>query len=323
MAGRAPRIPPGGLTALIRHSVGFGPGPHPAYYELLEPAEPRDAPLMMMVHGGAHTGSCYQVTADRRPGWAHRFAERGYRVAVPDWPGHGRSGYVHPNDLGGEVVCTALADLIADLGEPVVLLTHSRSGAFGWTIAERVRDLMAGLVGVAPSPPGNTLEPAEILSETDSEIVARAGFWTRTITIGQAAPPPREFVQVKLIGDGPQFPVERADDYEAALTTSGWRLTYERQNVRGSQVRVKDPGCLAGLPVLVVTGDHDHDHPREHDAAIVSWLVQQGARASHLWLADVGITGNGHMLMLERNSDRVADAIMDWLSAWPGHEATT
>ena len=31
-------------------------------------------------------------------------------------------------------------------------------------------------------------------------------------------------------------------------------------------------------------------------------------------LADHGIRGNGHMMMLETNSDAVADALVGWLS---------
>lgn len=36
-------------------------------------------------------------------------------------------------------------------------------------------------------------------------------------------------------------------------------------------------------------------------------------KADFCFLADRGIVGNGHMLMLEQNSDAIADIIVDWL----------
>ncbi len=70
---------------------------------------------------------------------------------------------------------------------------------------------------------------------------------------------------------------------------------------------------LAGKRVLVLTGTDDYDHPRALDSAIVDWLNGAGARAEFLWLGDRGIEGNGHMLMLEDNSDEIARLMLDWL----------
>ena len=83
--------------------------------------------------------------------------------------------------------------------------------------------------------------------------------------------------------------------------------------MHGRQVRVSDPGKLAGKRVLVITGTDDLDHAREVDGAIVTWLNGNGAKADFCFLADRGIVGNGHMLMLEQNSDEIAGIILDWL----------
>ena len=102
-----------------------------------------------MVHGGSHTGSCYLRTAEGNPGWAYRFAERGYRVAVPDWPGHGRSGAVDLRTLTGEQVCQSLAALISGLDGPVVVLTPSMGAALSWRVAELCAEKITDLVGAA------------------------------------------------------------------------------------------------------------------------------------------------------------------------------
>lgn len=101
------------------------------YYDMLLPEGGGDRPWLVMIHGGGHTGACYLATADGRPGWAYDFARRGFRVAVPDWPGSGRSAPVAQDALDGETVCRGLAGVIDALDGPVVMLTHSMSGAYG------------------------------------------------------------------------------------------------------------------------------------------------------------------------------------------------
>jgi hypothetical protein len=51
---------------------------------------------------------------------------------------------------------------------------------------------------------------------------------------------------------------------------------------------------------------------------VVTWLNANGAKADFWFLADRGIVGNGHMLMLEDNSDAIADIMLEWLGAFSG-----
>ena len=83
--------------------------------------------------------------------------------------------------------------------------------------------------------------------------------------------------------------------------------------MHGGQLRVTDPQKLAGKRMLVITGTADLDHARDVDGAIVTWLAANGARAEFCFLGDRGIVGNGHMLMMETNSDETADIIMAWI----------
>jgi pimeloyl-ACP methyl ester carboxylesterase len=113
------------------------------------------------------------MTADERPGWAYRFARRGYPVIVPDWPGHGRSGSLNLDTLTGEMVCQGLASMIADLPGPVVLVNHSMGAALGWRIAEICGDQVTAIIGVAPGPPGNIQPAPEIISENNDRALLR------------------------------------------------------------------------------------------------------------------------------------------------------
>jgi hypothetical protein len=46
----------------------------------------------------------------------------------------------------------------------------------------------------------------------------------------------------------------------------------------------------------------------------VNYLRQAGVmKTTFVRLADLGITGNGHMLMLEKNNQQIADVAAKWL----------
>src|SRR5271166_5093202 len=302
----------------LLHATGFISMPVPVYFETFAPAPSTTRPTVLMIHGGGHSGACYQRTADGRRGWAYRFAERGYCTVVPDWPGTGRSGYVSPDALTGATVVDGLGVLARSLGGPLILLTHSMSGAYGWRLAELHRDLVTAVVGVAPAPPGNIQEVAPIYAETETAIETQASGRCVRIDKGKPVVPTRDFVERKLIGESLFFPRERLADYSASLQTVPPGLLLERQNVHGRQLRVSDPQQLAGMRVLVITGTADLDHARDVDGAIVTWLKGSGAAAEFCFLGDRGIVGNGHMLMMEDNSDEIADIIMTWLEAAAG-----
>jgi pimeloyl-ACP methyl ester carboxylesterase len=302
----------------ILHETGITGAPVPVYYESFAPDNSNARATVLMIHGGAHSGACYQRTADGRPGWAYRFAERGYRTVVPDWPGTGRSGHVPLDRLDGATVVEGLGALARGAGSlrgpPLVLLTHSMSGAYGWRLLELHGDVIKAAVAVAPAPPGNIQKLPPVHEETETSIETQASGRRvridKTRMLVQAA----DFVERKLVGESRFFPRERLADYAATLIPTAPKLLLERQNVHGTQLRVSNPKKLAGKRVLVVTGTADLDHAKEVDGAIVTWLNAHGAKAEFCYLADRGIVGNGHMLMMEQNSDEIADIIIRWIA---------
>jgi hypothetical protein len=73
---------------------------------------------------------------------------------------------------------------------------------------------------------------------------------------------------------------------------------------------VSNPENLLMMPIMIVTGDHDLRHSRAFDAATAALFG-----AEFVWLPDRGIHGNGHMMMIEDNSDEIAAMILGWLDA--------
>jgi pimeloyl-ACP methyl ester carboxylesterase len=310
------RRPRGGSVrpAVLRTqtTAGFLSAPAPLYFERLTPAAAR-GDLLVLVHGGAHTGACYLSTPDGRPGWAYDFAGQGFDVLVVDWPGRGRSGHVPPDRISGELIVATLRHLLLQLDRPVTVLVHSMSGAFGFKLLEQAGDRVTRLVAVAPALPGNLQPAASIIEESDDALDVQGLALRWRIPKGADFLVDERILQVKLIGDGGRFPRASLDAYRASLVPIPSRLLSERQNVRQSQLRVAADICFSGTPILVVTGTHDVDHPREVDSALVDWLAARGAKAEFAWLADRGIEGNGHMMMLEDNSADVAHLIGAWV----------
>ncbi len=299
--------------AAIRWSSGVTTAAPSVYYDLFEPVEPSPKPTMLCVHGGAHTGQCFGRTPDGRPGWAARFAEWGHTVYVPDWPGCGRSAYLPMEEMSGEVVCAGVAGLLETMGRPVVLMTHSMSGAYGWRLLERHGDRIAAVVAVAPGPPGNIQPEPVVLARGGDFIEVRGGALTWRLPLKTWMVPSEAFILDKLLGRSTRFPRHALAAYRNTLHAIAPRIICQRQNVDGSQLRVADARGYQGKPVLIVTGEFDTDHPREIDGAVAAWLREQGAVVDYWFLPDLGVGGNGHMLMCEENSDAIARRILGWI----------
>jgi hypothetical protein len=74
---------------------------------------------------------------------------------------------------------------------------------------------------------------------------------------------------------------------------------------------------LVNIPILIVTSEASYHSAYDH--CTVRYLAQAGVKSTFLRLAEAGIHGNGHMMMLEKNSDAIAKAMADWLDhALPG-----
>ena len=65
------------------------------------------------------------------------------------------------------------------------------------------------------------------------------------------------------------------------------------------------------MPIMVLTSEASYHAPYDH--CTVKFLEQAGVRPSFIRLADLGIKGNSHVLMLEKNNKDIASVIAGWL----------
>jgi pimeloyl-ACP methyl ester carboxylesterase len=291
----------------IRSSSLFsGSAEFPIFVDHLHPSERRYPFPVVMIHGACNTGTCFLTTPDGRPGWAYNFAEEGVDTFVIDWPGHGRSP-MRANFLKMSTrdVRDSIASLLRRIG-PAVLIAHSAGGPIAWSLAEELSDFVIGIVGISPGPPSNLLHPISADSISDS---------TQGIDTGLPISAPegelfwvdRAFVEDNWFA-GSQAPADAAEQFLRSVVPESPTVINERFNVAGSGLSVRAPQLVGDRPILIVTGDSDPRHPRSFDQRTADLF-----RAKFVWLPTRNIYGNGHMLMVDRNSHVVAQLVISWL----------
>jgi hypothetical protein len=68
---------------------------------------------------------------------------------------------------------------------------------------------------------------------------------------------------------------------------------------------------LQKMPALVLSAEASYHAPYDH--CTVKYLRQAGIRPTWIKLADLGIHGNSHVMMLEKNNQEIAAVIAKWL----------
>jgi pimeloyl-ACP methyl ester carboxylesterase len=190
----------------------------------------------------------------------------------------------------------AAAALLDRIG-PAVLLIHSQSGAFAWPIADKRPSLVKAIVAVEPNgPPAHDVE-FKGAPDWFADNPHRKAYGLVDIPLTYD-PPVSEAAPLKFVREDKP---ERPDYVRCWSQPEPARKLVNLQNT----------------PILVVTSEASYHAPYDH--CTVRYLAQAGVKSTFLRLPDAGIHGNGHMMMLEKNSDAIAKAMADWLDrALPG-----
>jgi len=192
-----------------------------------------------------------------------------------------------------ELMFPADVALLEKVG-PVIVLTHSQSGVFGFKLADTRPDLVKAHVAVEPNgPPFYDIDfkGGEDWYK-DSDKIARA--WGVARIPLAYEPPATEASELNLVrqeqADGPQLV----------------RCWLQREPAR-QLFKMKD------VPTVIVTGEASFRATYDHCTS--KFLSQARVPNTHLRLEKTGLLGNGHMMMLEHNSAVIAGAIGNWLEA--------
>ncbi|MBV8651597.1 MAG: alpha/beta fold hydrolase [Alphaproteobacteria bacterium] len=294
------------LSGMPEETVYFYPGAPPTaynpngdvhtgqmYVHFVRLAQPRGKVPVILVHGGGLSGTGWESTPDGRPGWQQFFLAAGFDVIVPDQVERGRSNWSRYPQI------FTSAPLF-------------RTAQEAWTLF-RI---------------GTTYEtdPAKRVSWTggqfpvanyDDFVASFNARWTTTDAIAQAAfdqMVDRECPCVLIAHSaGSGFAIRaalRAPDKIRALVGLEPSAAPNPTTI--------DIAKLKSIPTLFVWGDHLGDYPDWQKIVVNPYKFQdgmtaQGAKMDVVHLPERGITGNTHMMMLDKNSDQVAGVVRDWL----------
>jgi pimeloyl-ACP methyl ester carboxylesterase len=280
-----------------------------------------DRPPILMIHGGGATGAGFRSTLEGDPGWADLLAARGHEVWVTDWAGSGRSGNRNVIDIEYADVVDGYRNLLRHvIGEPVVVIPHSMGGATTWQLVEHDRDLVAGVVAVAASFPGNIASPSEVLSDdgTTIRVLFKNSGAEFTVDRGRGYIYEDDYIYKQGIHTSTRFPMDRVAQMRAGLVPFPPRMLLQRMSVIPGLPPVADTAGFAGLNVRLIAGTEDPAHTQAIEQSTVDLLRSWGCEVELVWLGDRGISGNGHFMMFEDNNVQVLDVIAEQVDAVMG-----
>jgi pimeloyl-ACP methyl ester carboxylesterase len=295
------------MTGLPKETVYFYPGAPPTDYDpngdvhvgqmyvhFVRLAQPRGQVPIILIHGGGLSGTGWESTPDGRAGWQQFFLKAGLDVIVPDQVERGRSNWARFPQIFTSTPLFRTAQESWTLFRIGTTYDTDPAKRVGW--------------------PGGQFPYAGY----DDFVGSFNARWTTTDALAQAAYDKlidRECPCVLLAHSaGSGFAVRaalRAPDKVRALIGIEPSAAPNPTTI--------DIARLKTVPTLFVWGDHLDDYPDWKKIVInptkfQDGMAAQGARMDVVHLPERGITGNTHMMMLDRNSDEVAGVITDWLA---------
>ena len=304
---------------------------------------------IVMFSGGGQSGLNYAGTPDGREGWMEYFVRQGYAVYVLDQPSRARSPHqpeigqqsrnavqrvqdrftapertklwpqaaLHTQWPGSGVAGDPIFDqffaqqypsltsfprqqeLNRDAGAalldkigPAIVMTHSQSGTFGWLLADARPALVKAIVALEPSGP-----PVHDNVEKGAPDWFADGPLSKPY--GLTAPP---LVYDPPVKDASELKFVRQEKPDAPDLVRCWAQAEPARALAN----------LRSIPVLVMQAEASYHAAYDHCTA--AYLRQaQVSTVRFIRLGEVGIKGNGHMLMLEKNNHEIAALIEKWL----------
>ena len=281
---------------------------------------------IVLVHGGGFQGTEWLDTPDGRPGWAQRLIEAGYATVIVDRPGHGRS------PLHTDIVGPMGPPFSYEGGRQIYFPSDLSATHTQWPFAPGDAEAMDQFIaGYGPLPADLTMSEdmdadrlARLLDQIGPAILLThsASGPSGWLTADRRPGLVRAIVSVEPMG--PPF----ADIPNIGLLRWGLAAapqTFDPPRASPEAVREADQATLRlpnlfDLPIAVVTGETSAFALA--GPPIVAALKAGGAASELLHLPDYGVTGNGHGLIYEKNSDAALQPVLAWLERHAGAIST-
>ena len=265
----------------------------------MPPGAAQHAPVVM-VHGCCLSSKTWETTPDGRMGWSEYFVRKGRSVYLADQVSRARSGF----DPTAFNAVRSGAQPASDL--PNILdATHQAAWAifrFGPSFNKPFEDEQF------PVEAADELYK-QMIPDLNSTLPTPNPTWKNMAALAV------QLHGAVLMGHSESgfFPEQSAlidpSDIRANIS-----IEMPCGNLNDQQISV-----LAKIPTLVVFGDHLADVPGIWQSAFegcqkfVDRLKSAGGEAEMMYLPKLGLKGNSHMLMQDKNNLQVADLIRAWL----------
>jgi hypothetical protein len=274
------------------------------YVQYQTPTGDGDQWPVVMVHGCCLSSKTWETTPDGRMGWDEYFVRRGRPVYLADQVSRARSGFDPstwqavrsgvrpPSELPNVLAAThQIAWTVFRFGP-----TYGTAFPDGQFPIEAVDELYKQMI-----PDLNALLPPD--NPTWTNMASLATQLDGAILMGHS--------------ESGFFP-ERA----ALVDVTGIRGLISIEMPCPTDLNDQQLGTLATLPTLIMFGDHLGDvsgGPANWAQSLASCqtFAEQvnaaGGRTQVMHLPALGIRGNSHMLMQDRNSLELADLVLEWI----------
>lgn len=297
----------------------------------------QDLPIVIL-HGGGQALD-FLSTADGRPGWVQFFVNHGYAVYLLNQPGTGRAP-AHPELEGPFAPPIPYEALVAMLvapeaapgsypqarlhdqwpgvpspGDPATDAFIASSEPFKANPIRFQRDVVRGAVEAL-----DKIGPCILLTMSAGAVPgwlvadARPGVVRLIAAIEPFGPPVTGIAPMTLPWGLAGLPLRYEPEVGAAEELR-FELAPPPGPDRAACMLQAEPARrlpnLAGLPIGVFTAEASWMVRDNHGT--VAYLRQAGCAAEQIYLADHGVRGNGHLVMLERNSDDAAAVVQRWI----------
>ncbi len=230
------------------------------------------------------------------------------------WPGSGKRGdpifdAFYASQVGhivnykvAEKLFRAAAKALFQRTGPAFLVTHSQSGPMGWHAADECPDQVCGIVALEPHGPPYLYPnspPFSTRPELLGKVIHPFGITTLPLHYDPPLPPDAQVLP---------FTTEEHCVLPGSSLVETEKLPRDRPRQLSPARRLQN---LAHVPIVVTTAEASYH--KAVDALTVEFLRDAGVPTEHIYLADRGIYGNGHLMALEKNNDEIQRLIDDWL----------
>jgi len=274
------------------------------HYEI--PVDAGNRYPLTLIHGCCLTGKTWETTPDGRMGWDEYFLRKGYPVYVVDQAARGRSAF-DPSSIN--------AAKTGKMKPGDLPLLFSAGHEAAWSVfrfGPKYPDVFPGMQF-----------PLEAQDEFWKQMVPD---WSEALPTPNPTVPDLSLLAQRLNGT---ILISHSQSgiypFQAA--------TIDTQGIEG--IVALEPGecpdahrdmrVFAKIPILVLFGDNIKGSPRwaprlKQCRAFVHAANIAGINAELILLPEVGIHGNSHMMMQDKNNLQVADWMLDWIGKHVGEK---